>query len=46
MAETNVGSQTFLQKMSLRTGAEIINFLQVINKAADSTHPFTILVRT
>jgi hypothetical protein len=34
MAGTNAPFQTFLQKMSLRTGAEIITFLQVINKAS------------
>lgn len=33
-AETNSATQTFLQKMSLRTGAEIITFLQVINKVS------------
>ena len=32
--ETDSGLQTFLQKMSLRTGAEVITFLQVINKAS------------
>lgn len=34
MAVANRYSQTFLQKMSLRTGAEIITFLQVINKVS------------
>jgi hypothetical protein len=33
-ADTDDVAQTFLQKMSLRTGAEIITFLQVINKAS------------
>jgi hypothetical protein len=34
MEDTDSCLQTFLQKMSLRTGAEIITFLQVINKAS------------
>jgi hypothetical protein len=34
MAETDEHPQTFLTKMSLRTGAEIISFLQIINKAS------------
>lgn len=34
MAETDISLQTFLQRMSLRTGAEIITFLQVINKVS------------
>lgn len=33
-SDTNTRTQSFLQKMSLRTGAEIITFLQVINKAS------------
>jgi hypothetical protein len=34
MADADVVPQTFLQRMSLRTGAEIITFLQVINKVS------------
>lgn len=34
MTDTDARPQTFLQKMSLRTGAEIITFLQVINKVS------------
>jgi hypothetical protein len=34
MADTDMSLQTFLQRMSLRTGAEIITFLQVINKVS------------
>jgi len=34
MADTDFSAQTFLQRMSLRTGAEIITFLQVINKVS------------
>lgn len=34
MAQTDDAAQTFLQKMSLRTGAEIITYLQVINKVS------------
>jgi hypothetical protein len=34
MDKTDSGAQTFLHKISLRTGAEIISFLQIINKAS------------